>query len=138
MSVFFSNDGAVDFTFTTENNEISITGYIGRGDNVIIPSEINSLPVTKLGEDAFGFREKLMHVSIPDAVVIIDDGAFIYTNIRRVIIPERLTCIGEGAFAHTNLIEVMIPSRVSSIGQFAFGSNKKLTDITVGEAISFL
>lgn len=133
MSVFFSNDVARNFTFTTENDEISITGYIGSRDNVTIPSRVNGFPVTGVGEYSFGFRETLMRVSIPDSVVIIDHGAFIYTNIQSVNIPERLTCIGEGAFAHTNLIEVTIPARVSSIGHFAFGENKKLTDITVSD-----
>jgi len=42
------------FTFTTNANEITITGYdIGGGTNVVIPDYINGYPVTAIGDAAF-------------------------------------------------------------------------------------
>src|SRR5215831_5411190 len=44
---------AQDFTYTTNNGSLTITGYTGPGGDVIIPSEINNLPVTGVGGGAF-------------------------------------------------------------------------------------
>ena len=41
------------FTYTTNNNTITITGYTGPGGAVTIPSTINGLPVTSIGLGAF-------------------------------------------------------------------------------------
>ena len=40
---------AQDFTYTTNNGTITITGYIGPGGVVTIPETINDLPVTSIG-----------------------------------------------------------------------------------------
>ena len=41
------------FTYTTNNGAITITGYTGPGGDVIIPSMTNGLPVTSIGTAAF-------------------------------------------------------------------------------------
>ena len=41
------------FTYTTTNGTITITGYTGPGGWVTIPSTINGLPVTSIGDYAF-------------------------------------------------------------------------------------
>src|SRR5215471_1786541 len=41
------------FTYITNNGTITITGYTGPGGAVTIPSVINSLPVTDIGQNAF-------------------------------------------------------------------------------------
>jgi hypothetical protein len=41
------------FTFTTNNSKITITGYTGSGGAVVIPSTMNGLPGTRIGYGAF-------------------------------------------------------------------------------------
>ena len=41
------------FTFTTNNGAITITGYTGTGGDVTIPSSTNGYPVTVIGSGAF-------------------------------------------------------------------------------------
>src|SRR6266446_7655610 len=41
------------FTFTTNNGAITITGYTGSGGNVDIPASINGYPVIAIGDYAF-------------------------------------------------------------------------------------
>ena len=41
------------FTFTTNNGTVILTGYTGSGDNVTIPSTTNGWPVMAVGEWAF-------------------------------------------------------------------------------------
>ena len=43
----------LDYSYTTSNGKITITGYTGPGGAVTIPSTINGLPVTSIGECAF-------------------------------------------------------------------------------------
>ena len=42
------------FNYTTNNGTITITGYTGPGGAVAIPDTINGLPVTSIGDYAFG------------------------------------------------------------------------------------
>ena len=69
--------GGVPFNYTTNNGAITITGYIGSGGAVSIPSTINGLPVTSIGSWAFA-STTLTSVIIPNSVTVISDGAFSY------------------------------------------------------------
>ena len=64
------------FTFTTNNGTITITGYTGSGGAVVIPNSTNGYPVTSIGEDAFGGCTSLTSVTIPDSVTSIGVQAF--------------------------------------------------------------
>ena len=68
--------GALDFTCTTNNGAITITGYTGPGAVVILPSSINGLPVTSIGEGAFSHCTNLTHLKIPNSVTNVGRGAF--------------------------------------------------------------
>ena len=41
------------FTYTTNNGTITISGYIGSGGVVTIPPTIHDFPVTNIGTNAF-------------------------------------------------------------------------------------
>ncbi len=56
------------FDYTTANGQITITGYTGLGGAVTIPSTINFLPVTRIGDNAFYFDPSLTRVTIPDSI----------------------------------------------------------------------
>src|ERR1039458_8440071 len=43
------------YQYTTNNSTITITGYTGSGGAVTIPSTINNLPVTSIGEYAISY-----------------------------------------------------------------------------------
>ena len=99
------------FTYTTTNGTITITGYTGGGGDVIIPDTINGLPVTSIGSLAFNECSYLTSVTIG-------------TNV---------TSIGLFAFrACTNLTSVTIPNGVTNIGAAPFVFCFSLTNITVG------
>jgi hypothetical protein len=103
------------FTYTTNNGVITITGYTGPGGDVTIPDMINGLPVTSIGVRAFL-------------------GPFVLTN---VTIPNGVTSIGDSAFSYcTGLASVTIGNGV--IGDFAFDGCNGLTSITLGDGVSSL
>src|SRR5215472_17069302 len=86
------------FTFTTNNNTITITGYAGSGI-VVIPNTINGYPVTGIGTQAFQ-STGVTSVIIPNSVTSIGDYAFRYcSGLTNVTIPDSVTSIGQTAFA---------------------------------------
>lgn len=55
---------------------VTITKYTGKESTVILPSTINSWPVTKIGEAAFQDNTTITSVTIPDSVTEIGANAF--------------------------------------------------------------
>src|SRR5271154_3396451 len=64
------------FTFTTNNGAITITGYnTAAGLNVVIPASTNGYPVTSIGVNAFQYSA-MTNVTIPNSVTNIGSEAF--------------------------------------------------------------
>src|ERR1019366_6113025 len=66
------------FTYTTNNGAITITGYTGTNGNVIIPDMINGYPVTSIS--GFYSYTSLTNITIPDSVTNIVGGTFAYLS----------------------------------------------------------
>ncbi len=96
--------------FTTEDNPdgtVTITGYTGTDESVVIPAEIGGKAVTAIGDYAFLEYDELKEITFPDSLVT----------------------IGESAFAGTGLKNVTIPEGVKEIKEYAFEGCKSLTDV---------
>ena len=83
------------FEFDPETG--TITGYTGTSTEVVIPSTIKSVPVTKIGNLAFNFRQ-LTGVTIPNSVVSIGEWAFHDNELTEIEIPNSMKIIGAQAF----------------------------------------
>lgn len=91
------------FTFTTNNGTITITGYTGPSTAVVIPSTINGYPVTTIGGGTFSEyvgNSSPTSVTIPDSVTTIEGGVFDESlNLTNVSIGSGATNITGGTFA---------------------------------------
>ena len=68
-------------------------------EEVVIPSELDGVPVTVIGDSSFWNCKSLTSVIIPDSVVSIDNGVFWgCENMAYVIVPESVANIGNSAF----------------------------------------
>lgn len=77
----------------------AITGYTGKDDKIVIPSEINGLTVSEIAYKAFFENEDVVSVTIPDTVQKIGESAFCgCCCLSELIIPETVEEIGEEAF----------------------------------------
>ncbi|AKB27733.1 Chitin binding protein [Methanosarcina siciliae T4/M] len=129
---------ASDFTYTSDGSSITITKYIGAGGIVLIPAEIEGLPVTTIGTSAFRSCSALTTVTIPDSVTTIGASAFQGCSaLTTVSIPDSVTTIGDYAFMSCSaLTTVNIPNSVISIGKYAFSSCSALTTLAIGSGVT--
>jgi hypothetical protein len=126
------------FTFTTNNGAITITGYAGSGGAVTIPDTITGLPVTSIGDNAFVYMGSLLtSVTIPNTVVNIGDLAFYScSSLTNIGIPNRVVALGAMAFANcASLTRVVIPTGVTNIGLGAFDNCTGLTSVTIPDSV---
>ena len=68
--------GTFKYTLSNNNDGIIVHKYIGNAKDVIVPSEIDGLQVTELGDVAFENNKRLRSVSLPDSIVSIGEYAF--------------------------------------------------------------
>lgn len=126
------------FTFTTNNGAITITGYTGNPTVLIIPNATNGYPVTSIGTNAFLSRLSLTSVIIPDSVTNIGSLAFDQcSNMTNFTFGGGVKTIGQGAFIQClGLTSVTIPNNVINIGNQAFSLCNNLTNFSIGSGVT--
>ncbi len=138
-----------NFSYTPVNPEVEgefepyiiINSYNAGDDStdtvVVLPSEIEDVPVTEIAASAFNNKSNLTEVIIPDSVTTISNAAF--TNcksLKIVIIPDSVTYIGDSAFQGCDALEyVIIGDGVKTIGDLAFKNCKSLVSLDLGNGV---
>jgi len=91
---------AVQGNFSFDVATGAIWGYSGPLHNMVIPSQINGVNVTRIHESAFENLGLTGSVTIPNTVTFIGTRAFRGNSISTVTIPASVTNIGNYAFAN--------------------------------------
>ncbi len=157
-----------NFTYFADSNEITITGHNNPMGNLVIPSTIDGLPVTKIADSAFNGCLNITSVRIPATVAHIERIAFQKcTSLQSVVFEERnktqtletgayvfsectaltsinledanITKMGGGFFFRCSSLEKMtIPETVTEIGGAVFCGCEKLGNVTFNNNITEL
>jgi hypothetical protein len=124
---------------TNAGNTLTITGYTGSAGAVTIPTSINNLAVTGIGNGvAPVFSAGLNSVTIPGSVRSIGAGAFSNcTSLTCVEIGTNVTSIGAYAFFQCiSLTSVTLGNSIASIGACAFFQCISLTNVQIGTNVT--
>ena len=94
-----------DFKFTASSSSVTITGYQGTDNRVVIPTTIGGKAVTAIGASAFKNNTLITELVIFDGITVIGNNAFLNSSLRWININECTTIgsIGTGAFQGTAL-----------------------------------
>lgn len=127
-------DGLV---WVSNGTEVRINAYEGTATEVVIPAEIDGVPVTRLQVGVFRDCMYVTSITLPDTIIEIPDEAFKNcTNLTSVNIPSAVTSIGEFAFYNcSRLTSVNIPSGVTRIGGWAFCGCNDLQNVILPEGL---
>jgi PKD repeat protein len=129
---------ASNFTYTSDGSSVTITKYTGSDGIVIIPAEIEGLPVTTIGASAFSDCSALTTLSIPDSVTTIGASAFYGCSaLTSVVIPDSVISIGNYAFSGcSGLTTLSLPDSVTTIGNSAFSGCSGLTTLSLSNNVT--
>ena len=121
-----------------DSRSVTITGYTGNAITLNIPAQIQGLPVTAIGKEAFYYCMSLTSITIPSSVTSIGDWAFSgCMSLISITIPSSITSISDYAFdSCISLTSVTIPSSVTSIGNQVFHYCGSLTSITIPSSVT--
>lgn len=118
-----------------EFDSVEITKCDVSAKSISIPSKMNGLPVTRIGENAFDGCSYMTNVVIPDSVISIGSWAFRNcSSLESLTIGENVESIGDWAFYQcTKLKALTIPNSVVKIGNRAFSNCNYLENVYIGE-----
>lgn len=130
---------ASDFEYAKHDTDgyIAIVNYIGSDKTVVIPDEIEELPVKAISVCAF-MNTDIESVDIPDTVKMISDNAF--TNcqeLHTVNMGNGVMQVGYEAFKNcTSLKNLTLSSSLSNIGVRAFKDCDSLQSIFIPKSVT--
>lgn len=114
------------FAYEIANGGVTVTGCTAQGQRLVIPAEIEGLPVTALAAGAF-CRLPCTEVIFPESLRTVAQGAFVDCPVARLTLFDSIQTLYDGAFVGTKLQTLRINAArppVYSGGYFATFADK--------------
>ncbi len=122
-----------DLTYVRDDVHAVITGCDQNAESVVIPDEIDGVPVTEIAATAFFYCYWLEDLTLPAGLTAIGAKAFYYCNsLQTITIPKTVKRIDAEAFSKCNALqEVFLPYAVVRIRSNAFEECQNLETVVV-------
>ncbi len=123
-----------------DNGTIEIQGYDGEDTSITVPSKIDGISVTSIGQDAFYCCDTLTTIKIPNGIKSIGSSAFSdCTSLENISIPKSVTSIGDFAFYNcSSLISIKIPEKIKCILEYTFSECSSLESVTISNSVTHI
>ena len=132
-------EGTYDLlTYKNYGDYIEISECVSSATSVEIPSEIDGVPVTRIGVRAFFLCGSLTSITLPNNITRIGEYAFSCCDeLTNITIPDSVTSIEGSVFSGCeSLTSITIPNSVTSIGNSAFSGCESLASITIPDSVT--
>ncbi len=137
MSASAESVTADGFGYEITEGEAVITSYSGSFTEIVIPSEIEGVPVRSIRSYAFYNKTNLTSVTIPEGVKTVEAHAFrACRKLTSLTLPSTLEAVGERAFSECEILpSIVIPEGVKSLGKNAFSYCRSLTSLSIPKSL---
>ena len=110
------------YEYNEFENHISLTGYTGESDELIIPDTINSKPVTDIAWSSDSLKiKKIKKIKLPSNLNYISSKAFENKGVEEINdFPKTLRFIGENAFYKCNFATINLNDGLEYVLSEAF------------------
>lgn len=159
-TVYISEDNFL-YNFSGEIAGVTICGYTGNLQDIVIPEEINGRAVSAIDKDTFAGNRKITSVTIPLSVVDIGEGSFnncenletvtlsggvqVLSNvfcscprIKSISFPYGVTEINNSFHHCASLSKVTFSRSVSKLGDGSFNECGAIREIEWSTGLSYL
>ena len=140
-----NSDGVtIYYSWINNKTELSVSGYIGYGNNypkykgdIVIPESVeyegNTYSVTSISSHTFEGCSEVTSITIPSSIKSIGSYAFSFcSSLTSITIPNAVTTIYKNTFEYcSSLISIYIHSGITSIATGAFMGCSSLQTINV-------
>ena len=129
-----------DFMVIIREGTIEISEYCGTDAIVVVPKEIEGLPVTAIWPEAFmSSGGTVVSVEVQAELTSIDEAFSCCQSLEAVTLPATLKTIGLDAFLGCHsLVSICIPDSVTAIEQEAFSNCDHLETVKLPEGINVI
>ena len=122
-----------------EDGTAEIAKYSGTADNLVLPSSLDGVKVTAVGETAFSNNRTIKNLTIPNTVTKIGHLAFSFCEMESVSIPSSVKVLDDGAFYYCKQIKTLtIPNSVEYIGGGAFEGLSNIKTVTIPDSVKYI
>lgn len=110
------------FAYEIKDGYAVITDFKGKETEIIVPSRLEGVPVTQIGQYAFEASWNVVSVEIPETVDFIGEQAFLdCESLTSINIPDGVTALQRATFAGClSLTELTIPASVTKTDEELF------------------
>lgn len=132
------------YFYTIDEDNLSITGYQGTGNELIIPNTIDGYKVIAIKRGAFAGHSELTSIMLPESLMSIGPGSFSGTSIRTITIPKNVNRNGEDGYVSTSgslngatdLTEVIFQDGITKIPDYICASCNNVTKIVISSSVT--